>query len=149
MWTGRRKIPFCFAEPPTSKIRETVLTDGLTRNEPIICACSVNADGIVFLVNTTDHLVVLIPVITDNAANVARMRLQMQEKTDDVIVITYACSAHLLNLLAKDLNIEGVMNNIVWIINHSNKSNSLFRNDSYNSDFFAISAKALPILKAI
>lgn len=57
-------------------------------------------------------------VVTDNAANMARMRLQIQEKTDDVNVITYGCSAHLLNLLAKDLNVEGVMNNIVRIIKY-------------------------------
>lgn len=46
------------------------------------------------------------------------IRLQIRAKTDDLNVITYGCSAHLLNLLAKVLNVEEVMNNIVWIIKH-------------------------------
>lgn len=113
------------------------------RNEPIICACVVNEDGNIFLVNTTDtsgnphtseYLTCLTlkiiqdtekkfkcfirSVVTDNAANMARMRLQIQRESNDVNVITYGCSAHLLNLLAKDLNVEGVMNNIVRIIKY-------------------------------
>ncbi|CAG9825826.1 unnamed protein product [Phaedon cochleariae] len=116
------------------------------RNEPIICACVVNEDGSVFLVNTTDtsgsphtseYLTSLTlkiiqdtekkfkcfvrSVVTDNAANMARMRMQIQQKSVDIVdvnVITYGCSAHILNLLAKDLNVEGVMNNIVRIIKY-------------------------------
>ena len=41
-------------------------------------------------------------VVTDNASNMAKMRREL-ETEDDEVVLTYGCSAHLLNLLAQDL----------------------------------------------
>ena len=113
------------------------------RNEPIICTCIINEDGQVFLINTTDtsgkphtseYLTSLTlkiiqdteikfkcfirSVVTDNAANMAKMRKEIQEKSNAVNVITYGCSAHLLNLLAKDLNVEDIMSHIVQIVKY-------------------------------
>jgi len=94
-------------------------------NEPVICATVTSTDSEIFLVDTvdtsgnshtSDYLVEVAvrsiqkcekqfgcsvqSVVTDNAANVAKMREELQ-KRDDIDVITYGCSAHLMNLLAK------------------------------------------------
>lgn len=112
------------------------------RNEPIICACVVNEDGEVFLINTTDtsgnshtseyltNLTLKIikeaedkfsccvrSVVTDNAANMAKMRSLVKDHPNGDI-IAYGCSAHLLNLLAKDLNVDAVMNHVVQIMKY-------------------------------
>jgi hypothetical protein len=53
--------------------------------------------------------------VTDNAANVEKMR---KELTHDVHVIQYGCSAHLLNLLAQDINVPVVTANILKVIKY-------------------------------
>ena len=55
--------------------------------------------------------------VTDNAANVARMRQDL-ELREDVDVITYGCSAHLLNLLAKDLEIANIKEQVVQVVKY-------------------------------
>lgn len=40
--------------------------------------------------------------VTDNTGNVTKMRRELQQD-DEVDIIQYGCSAHLLNLLAKDV----------------------------------------------
>ena len=42
-------------------------------------------------------------VATDNAANVQKMRMIL-DKNEEFSVISYGCAAHILNLLANDLN---------------------------------------------
>ena len=46
-------------------------------------------------------------VVTDNAANIAKMRRQL-EKNISSDLLTYGCSAHLLNLLTQDVQIPEV-----------------------------------------
>jgi hypothetical protein len=41
--------------------------------------------------------------VTDNASNVAKMRKNLEENKEGIDVITYRCSAHLLNLLSAEL----------------------------------------------
>ncbi|GBP22163.1 hypothetical protein EVAR_10673_1 [Eumeta japonica] len=101
------------------------------RNEPIVCVSvtSTEDDGKVYLIDTIDtadkshtseYLLTLAvdnikkcqsfgcqvrSFVTDNAADMAKMRIELMELEDDEIgdVITYGCSAHLLNLFAKDI----------------------------------------------
>ena len=51
--------------------------------------------------------------VTDNAANMTAMRRALKSEDDDVI--TLGCGAHILNLLAKDLEIANVHKHIVKI----------------------------------
>lgn len=61
--------------------------------------------------------------VTDNAANVAKMRASLKEKPN-VDVTTYGCSAHLLNLLAKDLEIPNIKEQVVQVVKY-------FRNNHF------------------
>ncbi|XP_050707111.1 uncharacterized protein LOC126992417 [Eriocheir sinensis] len=45
--------------------------------------------------------------VTDNAANVVKMKSELL-KDDEYNLISYGCSAHILNLLAKDLEIGNI-----------------------------------------
>uniref|UniRef100_A0A1X7VPL6 DUF659 domain-containing protein n=1 Tax=Amphimedon queenslandica TaxID=400682 RepID=A0A1X7VPL6_AMPQE len=112
------------------------------RNEPIICVVLYTKYGDSFLVQTVDtsgksHTADCLltiaknaivesqdtfgcqvrSVVTDNAANVAKMRTELQ-KEDNLNVITYGCSAHLLNLLAKDLSIPGIKDHVVTVVKY-------------------------------
>ncbi|XP_045463819.1 uncharacterized protein LOC123673377 [Harmonia axyridis] len=51
-------------------------------------------------------------IVTDNAANVTKMRRDLFEELDRKDVITYGCSAHMLNLLAHDIEVPGINGNI-------------------------------------
>lgn len=55
--------------------------------------------------------------VTDSAANERLMRSHL-EKSEDVDIIQYGCSAHILNLLAKDLEIPAVTTSIVKVIKY-------------------------------
>lgn len=55
--------------------------------------------------------------VTDNAANMGKMREELAKK-DIKDVITYGCSAHLLNLLAHDLEVVGITEHIKKIIKY-------------------------------
>lgn len=55
--------------------------------------------------------------MTDSAANERLMRSHL-EKTEDVDIIQYGCSAHILNLLAKDLEIPAVTASIVKVVKY-------------------------------
>ena len=48
--------------------------------------------------------------VTDNASNMVKMRRQLEADsiTPDSNIISYGCSAHYFNLLAKDVEIPGV-----------------------------------------
>jgi len=49
--------------------------------------------------------------------NVTKMRKQLAESTE-LDVICYGCEAHILNLLAKDLEIANIKNNILRIMEY-------------------------------
>ena len=101
-------------------------------SDPVICATVTTQNSEIFLADTIDtsghshtaDYLVSVAVnaietcekqfgcsvrscVTDNAANVAKMREEL-EKREDIDVITYGCSAHLMNLLAKDLEIPNI-----------------------------------------
>lgn len=58
--------------------------------------------------------------VTDNAANMTKMRndLMTIPNMQDTDIITYGCSAHLLNLLAHDIETTGVKDEIKLIIKY-------------------------------
>lgn len=117
-------------------------------NEPIICATVTTDSGQVYLVDTVDtsgephtaeYLVNVATtsmekarnnfgcqvgsIVTDNAANVAAMRRKLEEK-DDTDLVTYGCSAHILNLLAHDLELPNVKEQVVDVVKY-------FRNNHF------------------
>ena len=49
--------------------------------------------------------------VTDNAANMAKMRRHLEENLSRDL-LTYGCSAHLLNLSAKDVEITEALDRI-------------------------------------
>ena len=104
-------------------------------NEPIICV-TITHNATVYLVDTidtsgnshtSDYLTNMAKtsiakvedeygcqvksIVTDNAANVTRMRNDLEEA--DCSLITYGCSAHILNLLAHDFEIASVKEHVV------------------------------------
>ena len=69
--------------------------------------------------------------MTDKAAaNVAKMRSKLGETNKDLI--TYGCSAHLLNLLAHDLEIPNVKAQVVHIVKYF--CNNHFTNAKYKNE---------------
>lgn len=128
-------------------------------NESIICVCVTDMSDIknaVYLLDTIDtkdnshtwdYLVQLAEntiklcesfgctvgsVVTDNASNMSKMRtnLAMSEGLNNKHIITYGCSAHLLNLFAHDIEAVGVKSHIKSIFKY-------FR----NTHFFAAKYK--------
>lgn len=99
------------------------------RNEPIICANVVKDSGEVVLVDTIDtsgkrhdaqyltnlsrniiskaeskYKCKIGSFVTDNAFNMAKMRKNIKDSNNEQeFIVTYGCSAHILNLLAQDL----------------------------------------------
>ena len=57
--------------------------------------------------------------VTDNASNMVKMRRQLEADsiTPDSNIISYGCSAHYFNLLAKD-EIPGVKEHIIQIVKY-------------------------------
>lgn len=119
-------------------------------NEPIICVTLTTSTGQIYLVDTidtsgkphtADYLLQLVQnsikkaeqdfgcrigsVVTDNAANVTKMRKLLEESSEtEHTVLTYGCAAHLLNLLAHDLEIDNVKQHVVHVVKY-------FRNNHY------------------
>lgn len=112
------------------------------RNEPIVCFTIVNANGKSALVSTVDtsgnshtaeylqelameeikkcekeFKVRIGAFVTDNTGNVTKMRRQLADN-EDMDIIQFGCNAHILNLLAKDVKIEGVSGPIVQVIKY-------------------------------
>ncbi|XP_066983751.1 uncharacterized protein [Macrobrachium rosenbergii] len=119
-------------------------------NEPIICATVTTSNGHIYLVDTTDtsgqphtaeYLAELSEsviqkckeelgchvgsVVTDNAANVNKMR-KLLEHGNELKLVTYGCTAQILNLLARDLEIGNIKEHVVYIVKY-------FRNNHYAS----------------
>ncbi|XP_073422200.1 uncharacterized protein [Dendrobates tinctorius] len=119
-------------------------------NDPIVCACITTEEGKVFLAQTTDtsgnaHTAEFLQevavkaittceqkfkclvrsLVTDNAANVSKMRRDLEEQGGNTkLLITYGCSAHLLHLLAKYLSVPEIKANVVEIAKY-------FRNNHF------------------
>ena len=110
-------------------------------NEPIVCASVTDQEGHTFVTETVDtsghsHCSEYLQevaetainnterwygckvrsFVTDNAANMTKMRRQLAE--DNELIISYGCSAHILNLLAKDVEISGVKEHVVHIVKY-------------------------------
>ena len=56
-------------------------------------------------------------VVTDNAANMTKMRRHLEENISRD-VLTYGCSAQLLNLLAQEVQIPVIKEQVVQIIKY-------------------------------
>lgn len=122
-------------------------------NEPVVCATITTEEGQAFLYETIDtsgqphtseYLTEICcdlisscesqygcnvkSFVTDNAANMAGMRNSIEEKIESKI-ITYGCSAHILNLLCKDLEIKNIKENVVQVVKY-------FRNNHLASTKF-------------
>lgn len=111
-------------------------------NEPLVCCSIMTLSGLSILTNTVDtsghcHTaeylkdvaldcikdcentfgVKVRSFVTDNTGNVCKMRQYLQE-TNEISIITYGCSAHLLNLLAQDVEPPGVKETVLKIIKY-------------------------------
>lgn len=111
-------------------------------NEPVICATITTEDGRALLYesidtsgkpHTSQYLTEIVcdlissceskyqctvkSFVTDNAANMALMRKTLEEKTGSK-VITYGCSAHILNLLCKDLQLQDIKEHVIQIVKY-------------------------------
>lgn len=110
-------------------------------NEPIVCCSITTPEGQSILVDTIDtsgnphtatylkevatnsitnaykNLKVKVKsFVTDNAANVTKMRNELSKDNEDII--QYGCCAHMLNLLAQDVQIKGVSENIIKVVKY-------------------------------
>ncbi|XP_067144541.1 uncharacterized protein [Centruroides vittatus] len=115
-------------------------------NEPVICVCVTDPSGTVHLIDSVDtgverhtsnYLEIIATaaikkcnqkygckvrsLVSDNASNMKKMR-ETLAMTENLDIVTYGCSAHILNLLAQDINIkevnEQVKHIIVYFQNH-------------------------------
>lgn len=111
-------------------------------NEPIVCVAVTDEEGNTFVTDTidtsghahsTNYLEEIASTtitkaettygcrigsfVTDNAANMAAMRRELHKDSDKPI-ITYGCGAHMLNLLAKDLEVPNVHKHVVKVIKY-------------------------------
>lgn len=108
-------------------------------NEPIVCISLTTSDNIYLIDSidtesrhTSDYLLELAEsatkkceekfgctvrsFVTDNAANMAKMRRMLEKK--DRSIIAYGCSAHLLNLLSQDMQVKNIKEHITEIIKY-------------------------------
>lgn len=112
-------------------------------NEPIVC-CSVTTEyGESFLVKTIDtsgnahtaeylkriameaieetrnlFAAKVTSFVTDNTGNVKKMRRLLEEEIPSNDIIQYGCSAHILHLLASDIQIPGLLEQILKVIKY-------------------------------
>ena len=125
----------------------SMMLDGWSNihNEPIICVSVTTPEGESYLTETVDtsghahtaeylEEVAMSAVtsteqrfgckvgtfVTDNASNMVKMRRQLEADsiTPDGNIISYGCSAHYFNLLAKDVEIPGVTEHIIQIVKY-------------------------------
>ncbi|QQP50145.1 Transposase, partial [Caligus rogercresseyi] len=126
-------------------------------NEPIICETVTTSEGQVYLVDTVDtsgrpHTAEYLKdmaassiaktendfkcsvgsIVTDNAANVKKMRTNLEETLEHKKLVTYGCSAHILNLLAHDLEIPNIKDQVVHVIKYFR--NNHFASATYRAD---------------
>ncbi len=116
-------------------------------NEPIICVTVTTSTGQTYLIDTVDtsdqcHTAEYLlqfaqssikkceknfgccvgSIMTDNAANITKMHKLLEESAEQNII--YGCAAHLLNLLAHDLEIDDVKEHVCFVAKY-------FRNNHY------------------
>lgn len=143
----------CFSQLANSYVNLSIDGWSNIHNEPIICATITTERGEVFLFDTIDttgkphtsaYLTELVidlierlktryscrvaSVVTDNAANMAKMRKNIKNAN----TITYGCSAHLLNLLSQDLDMGTVKEHVVQIIKYfrnNHAASALYRKE--------------------
>ena len=112
-------------------------------NEPIVCVAATSSTGVTYVTDTidtsgkphtSDYLKELAvntisateskygckvkSFVSDNAANMTAMRQNLTHDEQNSDIITYGCGAHMLNLLAKDLEIHSVQKYIVKIVKY-------------------------------
>ena len=69
--------------------------------------------------------------VIDNAANMVNMKKSLETKDKDCIdEVYYGCSAHILNLLAKDFELKGVSEHMIQIIKYF--CNNQFAREKFN-----------------
>lgn len=115
-------------------------------NEPVVCVSVTTPSGDTYLTETVDtsgnkHTADYLQEIaiqsiqsaenqfgckvgsfvTDNASNMAKMRRNLDQE-DNMDVISYGCSAHYMNLLAKDVEIPGVKDHVVQVMKYFRNS---------------------------
>ena len=129
----------------------SMMLDGWSNihNEPVICVSVTTSDGESYLTETVDtsghaHTAEYLKevamsavisteqrygckvgtLVTDNAANMVKMRRQVasDSHTNETNIISYGCSAHYLNLLAKDVEIPSVKEHIIQIVKYFRNS---------------------------
>jgi len=107
-------------------------------NEPLVCVSVTTSDGDTYLTDTVDtsgngHTVEYSTEVASTSLttrtqstvvsgaslqtileNVAKMKRQLQG-CEDLDIVTYGCSGHPFNLLAKDVEVKVVKDNIVHI----------------------------------
>lgn len=132
-------------------------------NEPVICVTATDADGNSYLTDTIDtaghahnsqylkdvtetaiakieerYECTVGSLVTDNAANMVKMREELGELRPDVVKI--GCTAHQLNLLAKDMEITTVQQHVIQVVKY-------FRNCHLpNAWYKAAGGKKLPMV---
>lgn len=110
-------------------------------NEPVVCVSVTTSDGDSYLTETVDtsghsHTAEYMKqvassaikhceeqfkcnigsIVTDNAANMRKMREELKKDHKDIIA--HGCSAHLMNLLAHDIEIKGVKEHVTQIVKY-------------------------------
>lgn len=122
----------------------TMSLDGWSNihNESLICTSVITTSGDTFLTSTIDSsehshtaeylcdvakqsildckekfAVDVRSFVTDNTGNVKKMREELA-KSEDFDIIYYGCSAHILNLLAKDIEFPNISKNVIKIIKY-------------------------------
>ncbi|KAM7168759.1 ligand-dependent nuclear receptor corepressor-like protein isoform 12-T13 [Macrochelys suwanniensis] len=118
-------------------------------NDAVVCACVTTEEGNIFLTETIDtsgiaHTAEYLQevaikaitscekkfkclvrsLVTDNAANVSKMRRNLEQSEESPKLITYSCSAHLMHLLAKDFSVPEIKGNVIEIAKY-------FRNNHF------------------
>lgn len=124
----------------------TLSLDGWSNihNEPLVCMAATTASGESYLIDCVDtkdnsHTAEYLESIakdaikkgvekfkfkvcgfvTDNTGNVKKLRANLQEDQNDFKdVLMFGCGAHMLNLLAKDLKINNVVDKVVNVVKY-------------------------------
>ncbi|KAM7165779.1 uncharacterized protein RBU57_006912 [Macrochelys suwanniensis] len=144
-----REIEQCAKGPEDKNVNLSLDGWSNVHNDPVVCACVTTEERNVSLTETIDasgntHITeflqeiavkaitnygkkckcLLRSLVTDNAANVSKMRRIYLEESPKLI--TYGCSAHLMHLLARDFSVPEIKANVVEIAKY-------FRNNHFTA----------------
>lgn len=106
---------------------ETIDTQDNSHNSEYLLNLAVEAIN-----NCQKYNCIVRSFVTDNAANMAKMREELAQ-IDEIgavnnnvrDIITYGCSAHILNLLAHDLEVNSIKSNIKQVIKYFRNSHKI------------------------